>query len=95
MKSFLLGLGVGVGLGFRFAPRRGEDSRRDLGERLSSLSEHAQRKAQDVERQVHDHLNDKAGCDPTDLPPKKQPSTESVEPASSSTDNTRERSISD
>jgi gas vesicle protein len=39
MKSFLFGLGVGVGLGVLFAPGRGEDTRRDLGERLNSVAE--------------------------------------------------------
>jgi hypothetical protein len=38
MKSFLFGLGVGVGLGVLFAPGRGEDTRRDLGERLNSIA---------------------------------------------------------
>jgi gas vesicle protein len=43
MKSFLVGLGIGVGLGILFAPGRGEDTRRDLGERLNSIAEDAPR----------------------------------------------------
>jgi gas vesicle protein len=33
MKSFLMGLAIGVGLGVLFAPARGEETRRDLGDR--------------------------------------------------------------
>jgi hypothetical protein len=92
MKPFLFGLGVGVGLGVLFAPGRGEDTRRDLGERLNSISEDAQRKAREVARQVRDHLNDEASCDPTEPPPKMQPAAESAEPASSNTENAGQRS---
>jgi gas vesicle protein len=74
MKSFLSGLGVGVGLGVLFAPGRGEDMRRDLGERLNSIAEDAQRKAQEVARHVRGDLNQESHShsdDSTELPPKK------------------------
>ena len=89
MKSFLVGLGVGVGLGVLFAPGRGEDIRRDLGESLNSISEDAQRKAQEVARHVRGRLNDESRSDSddsTELPTKKHQARESVQPATSSTE---------
>jgi gas vesicle protein len=74
MKSFLFGLGVGVGLGVLFAPGRGEDTRRDLGERLNSVAEDAQRKAQEVARHLRDRPNDESGSysdNSAELPPEK------------------------
>jgi gas vesicle protein len=93
MKSFLFGLGVGVGLGVLFAPGRGEDTRRDLGERLNSVAEDAQRKAQEVARHLGDRLNDESRSDSDDsaeLPPKKNQARETAEPATSSTERTRQ-----
>ena len=91
MKSFLFGLGVGVGLGVLFAPGRGEDTRRDLGERLNSVAEDAQRKAQEVARHLRDRLNDESRSDSDDsaeVPPKRNQTRETVEPATSSTERT-------
>ena len=91
MKSFLFGLGVGVGLGVLFAPGRGEDTRRDLGERLNSVAEDAQRKAQEVARHLRDRLKDESRSDSDDsaeLPPKKNQARETAEPATSSTERT-------
>ena len=91
MKSFLFGLGVGVGLGVLFAPGRGEDTRRDLGERLNSIAQHAQRKAQEVARHLRGRLNDESRSesdDSTELPPKKDQARETAHPATSSTERT-------
>ena len=91
MKSFLVGLGVGVGLGILFAPRRGEDTRRDLGERLNSVAEDAQRKAQEVARHLRGRLNDESRSDSddsTELPPKKDQARETAQTATSSTERT-------
>jgi gas vesicle protein len=91
MKSFLFGLGVGVGLGVLFAPGRGEDTRRDLSERLNSVAEDAQRKAQEVARHLRDRLKDESRSDSDDsaeLPPKKNQARETAEPATSSTEHT-------
>ena len=82
MKSFLFGLGVGVGLGVLFAPGRGEDTRRELGERLNRVAEDAQRKAQEVARHLRGRLNDGSRLDSddsTELSPKKD---QAREPAS-------------
>ena len=86
MKSFLFGLGVGVGLGVLFAPGRGEDTRRDLGETLKSVAEDAQRKAYEVARHLRDRLNDESRShsdDSAELSPKKNQARETAEPASS------------
>lgn len=91
MKSFLFGLGVGVGLGVLFAPGRGEDTRRSLGERLNSVGEDAQRKAQEVAWHLRDRLNDESrsdSCDSAALPPKKNQARETAEPPTSSTERT-------
>ena len=92
MKSFLFGLGVGVGLGVLFAPGGGEDTRRDLRERLNGVTEDAQRKAQEVARHLRDRLNDESSSDSDDdsaeLPPKKNQARETAEPATSSTERT-------
>jgi len=91
MKSFLFGLGVGVGLGVLFAPGRGEDTRRDLGERLNSVAEDAQRKAQEVARHLRDRPNDESGSysdNSTELPPEKNRAGKTAEPATSSTERT-------
>ena len=93
MKSFLVGLGVGVGLGILFAPDRGEDTRRDLSERLTSIAEDAQRKAQEVARHVRGRLNDESRSDSddsTEMPPKKDQTRETAQPAASSTEGTRQ-----
>ena len=93
MKSFLFGLGVGVGLGVLFAPGRGEDTRRDFGERLNSIAEDAQRKAQEVARHLRDRLNDESRSDSDDsaeLPPKKNQAKETAKPATSSTERTNQ-----
>ena len=98
MKSFLFGLGVGVGLGVLFAPSPGEDTRRDLGERLNSIAEDAQRKAQEVARHVRGDLNQESHSDSddsTELPPKKHQARETVQPATSTTENIGQRQISD
>ena len=91
MKSFLFGLGVGVGLGVLFAPGRSEDTRRSLAERLNSVGEDAQRKAQEVARHLRDRLNDESRSDSYDsaaLPPKKNQARETAEPPTSSTERT-------
>ena len=91
MKSFLFGLGVGVGLGVLFAPGRGEDTRRDLSERLNGVAEDAQRKTQEVARHLRDRLNDESPSDSDDsaeLPPKKNQAKETAEAATSSTERT-------
>jgi gas vesicle protein len=91
MKSFLFGLGVGVGLGVLFAPGRGEDTRRDLGERLNNVAEDAQRKAQEVARHLRGRLNDesRSGSDAsTELPPKKDQARETTQSATLSPERT-------
>jgi gas vesicle protein len=98
MKSFFVGLGVGVGLGMLFAPGRGEDTRRDLSERLTSIAEDAQRKAQEVARHVRGRLNDESRSDSddsTEMPPKKDQARETAQPATSSTEGTRQGQICD
>ena len=56
MKSFLVGLGIGVGLGVLLAPTRGEETRRELGEPLSSFANDAQRKTQEAAQRVRDGI---------------------------------------
>jgi gas vesicle protein len=87
MKSFLIGLGVGVGLGVLFAPGRGEDTRRDLGERLNSISQDTQQKAQEVARHVRGRLNDesRSDSDSTELPTKKHQAREGAQPGTEGT----------
>ena len=41
MKGFLFGLGIGVGLGVLFAPMSGEETRNNLVDRASDLSDSA------------------------------------------------------
>jgi gas vesicle protein len=41
MKGFLIGLGIGVGLGVLFAPMSGEETRNNLVDRASDLSDSA------------------------------------------------------
>ena len=48
MKSFIVGLGIGVGLGLLFAPARGEETRRELGEQLNNFAEDAKQTAQEA-----------------------------------------------
>ena len=71
MKSFLVGLGVGVGLGLLFAPARGEDTRRELGERLNNIAENARRKGREVAERVRDGVDkdkeSRLGNDQADL----------------------------
>jgi hypothetical protein len=88
MKSFLVGLGVGVGLGVLFAPGRGEDTRRELGERLHGIADDAQRKAKDPARRVCEGLDNESYLDSDDLicelPPKKEQGRETFRPSTSS-----------
>ncbi len=91
MKSFLFGLGLGVGLGILFAPGRGEDTQKGLGDRLNTFAEDAQRKAQGVARHLRGRLNDESLSDSdnsTELPPKKDQAKETVQPSTSSTERT-------
>jgi gas vesicle protein len=89
MKSFVFGLGVGLGLGVLFAPGRGEDTRRDLSERLNGVAEDAQRKTRKVVQHLRDRLNDESDSDDSaELPPKKNQARETAEPATSSTERT-------
>ena len=82
MKSFIFGLGVGLGLGVLFAPGRGEDTRRDLSERLNGVAEDAQRKARKVAQHLRDRLNDESDSDDSAEPlPKKKQAREITEPA--------------
>jgi gas vesicle protein len=93
MKSFLVGLGVGVVLGVLFAPSRGEDMRRYLGERLNSIAEDAQRKAEEVAQHVRGRPNDESRSDSddsTEVSPKKDQARETAQPATSSTEGTRQ-----
>jgi hypothetical protein len=57
MKGFIVGLAVGVGLGFLFAPGRGEDTRRELNERLNNFGDEARRHVGNVTQQVRDEVN--------------------------------------
>ena len=59
MKTFLIGLGVGIGLGILFAPDRGEETRRELGDRLNKFADEAKRQAGDVADQVRDEVRTK------------------------------------
>ena len=40
--KFILGAGVGVGLGLLFAPKKGEELRRDLRKKINELIDAAQ-----------------------------------------------------
>jgi gas vesicle protein len=57
MKGFIVGLAVGVGLGVLFAPGRGEDTRRELNERLNNFGDEAMRHVGNVTQQVRDEVN--------------------------------------
>ena len=57
MKGFIVGLAVGVGLGVLFAPGRGEDTRRELNERLDNFGDEAKRHVGNVTQQVRDEVN--------------------------------------
>ena len=57
MKGFIVGLAVGVGLGVLFAPGRGEDTRRELNERLNKFGDEAKRHVGNVTQQVRDEVN--------------------------------------
>lgn len=57
MKTFLIGLGVGIGLGILFAPDSGEETRRELGDRLNR--DEAKRQAGNVADQVRDEVRTK------------------------------------
>ena len=52
MKTFLIGLGVGIGLGILFAPDSGENTRRELGDRLNNFTDEAKRQAGSVAQQA-------------------------------------------
>lgn len=64
--KFILGAGVGVGLGLLFAPKKGEELRRDLRKKINELIDAAQavdydelkdnivKKAQDIEKELKD-----------------------------------------
>jgi hypothetical protein len=41
MKSFLAGLGLGIGLGVLFAPKSGDETRRDIRDRANDLADSA------------------------------------------------------
>jgi gas vesicle protein len=56
MKAFLVGLGIGVGLGVLFAPDSGEETRREIGDRLNDFAADARRQAGDVANQVRDNV---------------------------------------
>jgi len=57
MKGFIVGLAVGAGLGVLFAPGRGEETRRELKERLNNFGDEAKRQVGNVTRQVRDEVN--------------------------------------
>jgi gas vesicle protein len=57
MKGFIVGLAVGVGLGVLFAPGRGEDTRRELNERLNNFGDEAKRRVGNVTQQVRKDIN--------------------------------------
>lgn len=64
--KFILGAGVGVGLGLLFAPKKGEELRRDLRKKINELIDAAQaidydelkdnivKKAQEIEKELKD-----------------------------------------
>jgi hypothetical protein len=57
MKGFIVGRAVGVGLGVLFAPGRGEDTRRELNERLNNFGDEAKRRVGKVTQQVREEVN--------------------------------------
>jgi gas vesicle protein len=56
MKAFLVGLGIGVGLGMLFAPDSGEETRREIGDRLNDFAADTRRRAGEVANQVRDNV---------------------------------------
>lgn len=62
--KFLLGLSIGIGLGLLFAPRSGEETRRELRARAEQLEQSAVRsgreKAGELGRTAGQRLFDKA-----------------------------------
>jgi gas vesicle protein len=50
--KFLTGVAIGVGLGVLFAPKRGEEMRSELGERVSEMSDRARQTVEDVKDRV-------------------------------------------
>src|SRR5256714_493523 len=48
--ALLVGLGVGVGIGVLIAPARGEETRRNLADKVTDFGEKVRQRAQEVER---------------------------------------------
>lgn len=51
--KFLTGVAIGVGLGVLFAPKRGEELRSELGERVTEMSDRARQTVEDVKDRVN------------------------------------------
>jgi gas vesicle protein len=50
--KFLTGLGIGLGLGLLYAPKRGQELRSELGDKVSEMSDKARQKVGDVKDRV-------------------------------------------
>jgi len=51
---FFFGVGVGAALGFLFAPKSGDDLRRDLGSRATESRDYIRRRREDLRNQADD-----------------------------------------
>ena len=60
MKAFLAGLGTGIALGVWFAPRSGEETRRQLRDRMEELGGTMQQRAVEIRDRAED-LGRRAG----------------------------------
>ena len=50
--NFLTGLGIGLGLGILYAPKRGQELRGELGEKVTEVTDRARQSIDDVRQRV-------------------------------------------
>lgn len=78
MKAFLAGLGTGIALGVWFAPRSGEETRRQLRERMDDIGETLQQRSGEIRDRAED-LGRRAGEAARDVASQVKQVTDNVE----------------